>query len=384
VDERAIRRYALASARGQLRRSDLAAALLFDPLNVRYITGTASCVVFMFHSPERFVLVPVESEPVLWEYAPAFGLLGWTGELRVAPGWHPFGSGSLAHEHARAFAEEMVSVLDERGIRGERVGVDRLDAAGHAALLATGIRVADAQLPLEVARSIKCKPEVDALRESARVCDAAIDRLREALEPGVTENGLWGAFMGRGIELGAEYAEARLLASGPRTNPWFQEASARVVEEGDLVAFDTDLVGPRGYLTDVSRTYLCGEERPSDEQRRLYAAAYEFVHEALPFFRPGASFEELGSTLSKRFPKEFHSRRYPFIAHGVGLADEYPAVLFDRHHPGVVEENMVLSIEAYVGAEDGGEGVKLEEQILVTAEGFELFSQAPYEERLVP
>ncbi len=252
------------------------------------------------------------------------------------------------------------------------------------ALVTAGIRVADAQLPLEVARSIKNAAEIDALRESARVCDAAIDRLRETLEPGVTENGLWGAFIGRAIELGAEYAEARLLASGPRTNPWFQEASARVIEPGDVVAFDTDLIGPRGYATNVSRTYLCGDGRPSDEQRRLYAAAYAFVHEALPLFRPGASFEELGSALAKRFPEKFHARRYPFIAHGVGLADEYPAVLFDRHHPGVIEANMVLSIEAYVGAEGGHEGVKLEEQILVTADGFESFSQAPHEERLLP
>jgi Xaa-Pro dipeptidase len=374
--------HAVAAARQQLRHHGLAAALLFDPLNVRYLTGTASCLVYMLHTPERFLLLPVESEPVLWEYAPAFGLLGWRGETRKARSWHAFGAGALSAEYARAFAHEVTAVLAERGIAGERLGLDRLDAVGYQALAEAGVTLADAQLPLELARSVKSPDEIEAHRVSARVCDAGIAALRERLRPGTTENDLWGAFCGAAFSLGAEYAETRLLASGPRTNPWFQEASARVVEEGELVAFDTDLVGPAGYMTDVSRTYLCGGE-PSDEQRRLYSVAYEFLHEALPQMRPGRSFEELGRTLSQKLPEEFQALRYPFIAHGVGLADEYPAVLYEDHHPGVIEANMVVSVEAYIGARGGREGVKLEEQVLVTENGFEVFSSAPYDEQLL-
>jgi hypothetical protein len=92
--------------------------------------------------------------------------------------------------------------------------------------------------------------------------------------------------MGEALSAGAEYSETRLLASGPRTNPWMQEASDRVVEKGDLVALDTDLVGRDGYLTDYSRTYLCGDRAPTDEQRRLYSVAYEFVHSAIAEFVP--------------------------------------------------------------------------------------------------
>jgi Xaa-Pro dipeptidase len=98
-----------------------------------------------------------------------------------------------------------------------------------------------------------------------------------------------------------------------------QEATNRVVEDGDLVAFDTDLIGERGYLTDVSRPYLCGNGRATDEQRRLYQAAYAYVHDSVPEFRPGASFEELGHKRGSRLPEEFHPLRYPFIAHGSGL-----------------------------------------------------------------
>lgn len=89
--------------------------------------------------------------------------------------------------------------------------------------------------------------------------------MRARIEPGVTENELWGGYMGDALAAGAEYAETRLLASGPRTNPWMQEASDRILEVGDLVGMDTDLVGRDGYLTDYSRTHLCGDRTPSDE-----------------------------------------------------------------------------------------------------------------------
>src|SRR5687768_7506676 len=100
----------------------------------------------------------------------------------------------------------------------------------------------------------------------------------EHLTPGKTENQLWAQLAQQTFPHGALYAEARLLCSGPRTNPWMQEATDRVVENGDLVAFDTDLVGPFGYLTDISRTHLCGDRRASGDQHDVYRAAYEFVH----------------------------------------------------------------------------------------------------------
>src|SRR6202044_1900652 len=131
------------------------------------------------------------------------------------------------------------------------------------------------------------------IRRNLRRTDIAIEALRAAIAPGRTELEIWSAFMASSLQQGAEYAECRLLSSGPRTNPWMQEVTRRVVADGDLVAFDTDLVGEDGYLSDVSRTYLCGST-PTDEQRRLYATAYEYVHGNLPDLRAGASFEELG------------------------------------------------------------------------------------------
>ena len=79
---------------------------------------------------------------------------------------------------------------------------------------------------------------------------------------------------------GGEWIETRLLASGGRTNPWFREASTRVIQAGELVAFDTDLVGPFGYCADVSRTYFC-EPPASRPTSRAISTTYAYEQVAV-------------------------------------------------------------------------------------------------------
>ncbi len=385
VDPVRMHRDRLARTRQVLREHQLPAVLLCDPINVRYATVSGPFPVFNLHNTFRWALVLAESEPVVWEYPHTMRLTAqhWDGDLRPARSWTFFGSGSTSEREAAGFAAEVAAELAARGLAGEPLGVDRLETLGHLALGSAGVRLVDAQPALERARAVKTPDELAAIRANAIAADRGIDELRAILRPGVTENELWATLVGTALGSGAEWCETRLLSSGPRTNPWMQEATDRVVLDGDLVAFDTDLVGRHGYLTDVSRTYLCGERPASDEQRRLYAASYDFLQACLPHFRPGASFEELGRRLGPLLPEEFRAQRYPFIAHGTGLVDEYPCVNFTGHHDGELEAGMVMSIESYVGAVGGREGVKLEEQVIVTPAGPELISTAPYDERLL-
>ena len=385
VDEDRLHRDRLARTRQKLREHQLAAALLFDPLNVRYAVTPGPFAVFNMHVTFRWALVPVESDVVLWEYPQSLATTRarWSGDLREARGWTFFGSGRHSHTHAATFAVELAEVLRSRGLAGEPVGVDRLETAGHLALTKAGVRIADAQPALEEARAVKTPDELVAIRANAAATDRSIAHMRELLAPGVTENRLWGTLVGSALQEGAEWCETRLLTSGPRTNPWMQEATDRVVADGDLVAFDTDLVGTRGYLTDVSRTYHCGDRRPTDEQRRLYQASYAFLQECLPELRPGASFDELGRCLGPRLPRRYHELRYPFIAHGTGLVDEYPCIHYDEHHPGELQAGMVISVESYVGVPGGHEGVKLEEQVIIGEHGPETLSRAPFDEQLL-
>jgi Xaa-Pro aminopeptidase len=377
--------HALARMRASLRRHDIAAALLVDPVNIRYASGTSAMPVWTLHSIDRYLLVPAESEPVLWEYAsaPPDLVSPYPGlETRAATSWSVFGYGERAGDRAALFAADVAGVLRDRGIQGERIGIDRVDAYGFLALQAAGVHLVPAQLAVEQARAVKGSEEIELIRRSLCVCDAAVAGLHEALCPGMTENEAWAGLLGRAFALGAEFAECRLLSSGPRTNPWFREAGDRRMERGDLVAFDTDLIGPAGYLADLSRTYLVGSSRPSARQRRLYADAQAFLADIIAELKPGAAFDEVGERLNRRLPAAYHAERYPFIAHGSGLSDEYPVIAFEDHHAGEIEDGMVFSVEAYVGVEGEDEGLKLEEQVLVTAGGVEVLSRAPHDEHL--
>jgi len=208
-----------------------------------------------------------------------------------------------------------------------------------------------------------------------------------ALQPGVSENELWAELHRGNIARGGEWIETRLLSSGPRTNPWFQECSSRVIEAGDLVAFDTDLIGPYGFCADLSRTFLCGNGRPTNEQRDLYRTAAEQIAENTELMQRGTTFRDLVER-SKNPPPDCFPARYGVLYHGVGLADEYPtlphAADWTADTPdGVLQPGMVLCVESYIGRLGGHEGVKIEEQILITETGNEKLSRYPLDARLL-
>jgi Xaa-Pro aminopeptidase len=222
---------------------------------------------------------------------------------------------------------------------------------------------------------------------SLGVAEIAMARMRAALQPGLTENELFAVLNHTNIAMGGEWIDARMLTSGDRTNPWLQESSDRRIRPGELVAFDADMVGPFGYCADVSRTFFCGPGRPTDAQRKLYKLAYEEIQHNVSLVKAGVAFREL-TEKAYRQADEYIPNRYMLLAHGIGLCDEYPSIYYrqdaDKYgFDGVLEENMTICIESYVGAVGGREGVKLEHQVLVTAKGHEILSKFPFEEELL-
>jgi Xaa-Pro aminopeptidase len=244
--------------------------------------------------------------------------------------------------------------------------------------------VHEGQAVTEVARAIKSADEIKAMRCALATCEAAMQVMQEQLRPGVTEQELWAHLHAENVRRGGEWIETRLLASGPRTNPWFQECGSRPIAAGDLVAFDTDLIGPYGYCADISRTWRCGEGRASRAQVDLYHLAREQIACNLELVRPGLGLREL-SAKAFQLPERYRANRYSTIAHGVGLCDEYPAIYYPEDaqasgYDGVLEAGMTICIESYVGEAGGAEGVKLEEQLLVTETGCEVLSRYPFED----
>ena len=277
--------------------------------------------------------------------------------------------------------------MAKHGGGNRRLAVDRCEPMGASALAARGVELFDAQAPLELARLIKSPEEIAAVELSMEVCDAAIARMRETICPGITENQLWAVLHDVNIAHDGEWIECRLLASGERTNPWFQESGNRVMQAGDVVAFDTDMVGPLGYLADISRSWICPGRRPTNGQRRLYALAEEQVLHNMALIKPGLSFREFAERCWP-VPEAFVPNRYMMMVHGVGLVDEYPSIAYARDfaewgYDGVFQENMVVAVESYIGEVGGKEGIKLEEQVLITARGARNLSRTPFSDALV-
>ncbi len=359
--------------RASIAESGCDAGLFYDPTTVRYATGTSNMQVYSLHNPCRYVFVPADGDVVLFEFKGcehlSAGHLG-VAEVRNAVSWYDFISGNRSAEFAGQWANEIVALL---GPGGGDLAVDRLDPIGAEALACRGVRVHEGQRVANRARMIKTSEEIKAIRLAIEACEAGVADMRNVLAPGLTEQQVWAELHRANIASGGEWLETRLLTSGNRTNPWYQECSDRIIESGDLVAFDTDLIGIGGYSVDISRTWLAGDARPTSNQQRLFDAAHEQLVANTELLRPGASFAEI-SHAAHLPPRDIHSVTNAAVAHGIGLCNEYPLILNRDHfasggYDGEVQEGMVLCVEALAAPPGGSESVKLEEQILITARG---------------
>ncbi|MGX7000867.1 M24 family metallopeptidase [Caballeronia sp. KNU42] len=378
--------YRLERTRSMLKAAGIDAAVLFDPLNLRYATNCRNMQVWSSHHMVRYAFVPVTGKVVMFDYGGALHLSSSNeliDEARPAKSWDYFGSGSRAEEHANLWAEEIVDLLTEVCGKDAVLGLDRADLLPLRALDKLGARTVDAKGPLELAKSIKCPEEIEIIRESMRVCTDAIAYMRQQVRPGVSENYLLSLLNQYNIEHGGEYQETRALASGHHTNPWFVEASDKIVNAGEMLVFDSDLVGPHGVFTDQTRSFVIGDRRPNNEQRTNYALAYEQLQHNMSLLRPGVSFHDFIDA-SWKMPEVYVPNRYAEIVHGLGFGVEYPLVYFPPEapayqYPGVFEEGMTVCVESYIGVPGGVDGVKLEQPVLISADGPVSLSDCPFE-----
>ena len=389
-DMPALREYRLARLQEQIIRHDCAGLLLFDPLNIRYATDATNMQLWTTHNPARACFVPPQGNVILWDFHNCEHLsqhLPLIGEVRHGASFFYFETGDRTAAAADEFVAVILDLMARFGGKNKRLAVDRIEHVGYAALRANDVDVLEGQVLTEHARSVKNANELNAMRCAIHACERAVDEMRDAMRPGVSENEMWAALHAGNIKRGGEWIETRILASGPRTNPWFQECGPRIMQEGDMMAFDTDLVGTHGYCCDISRSWIVGDARPTDEQRTLYQIAYEHVMTNISLIKPGMTFAEM-TAKAHRLPEAYRPLRYGVLAHGVGLCDEYPSVRYpedvEAHgYSGSFVPGMTLCVEAYVGAVGGQEGVKLEDQVVVTETGCAPLSQYAYEKALL-
>ena len=332
----------------------------------------------------RFVFVATDGPLVLFEFSHGEFLSLHSDvidEIRPALSSMRFYVGDRSPEITARWADELVELIDGSARSGgRRLAIDALSLDQIRGLESRGVDLVDASTIMDDARAVKSCDEIAALRLAAHSCDLIVGEMRDALTPGMTEIELWTMLHAGNWRRFGEWVETRLMASGNRTNPWYQEASSKVIADGELLAFDTDLVGAYGMCIDMSRTWLCGDGVPTAAQTDVYGRARATIESNFSLFVPGATYREITEQLTYAPVEDFNG--YTVMAHGVGLCDEYPSIFTREQWPvtgfdGVIEAGNVISVEAFVGRRDGGEGVKLEQQLVVTDDGPELLTNSP-------
>ena len=384
IDERSIRAFRADRVRQELHRRQREAVLVVDPVNLRYATGTRNMQVWTMHNIVRYALVFAHGPTVLFDLATGRHLsagLESVSDIRTSIPFDYMLVADNAGTMASRWAMQIRETLREHGCASDILAVDRADTLMVRSLETLGVQVVDGKPVLEHARAVKSAEEIRAFRASLATCEDSVRSLHEFAAPGVKESEAFGHLVGQSLARGGEYPETRLLAAGPRTNPWFQESSERVMQAGELLSFDTDLIGPMGFYNDISRSWVIGERRPTPVQATLLDISSEQIAHNVDLLRPGVSFVEFASK-AYRLPDAYLANRYADLVHGCGLGVEYPFVLYpedadDGMYDGRFEANMIVCVESYVGALDGPDGVKLEQPVLITEDGPQVLCALP-------
>ncbi len=400
VDVARLREQRLAKLKAELERSDLGALLTFDFHNIRYMTAT-HIGTWAMDKMIRFALLPRGGDPVLWDFGSAArhhqNQNPWLDEPHAAAGrGEHYGAragistlrGALSSKVGRAedVAAKVAGVMRDLGLDGAPIGIDIVEPVVLFAIQQAGFPVKDGQPVFLNARRLKTPDEVGLLTEAAAMVDAAYDDLYEFLRPGVRENECVGVVSKKLYDLGSEHVEGVNAISGERCSPHPHVFSDRLIRPGDPAFFDI-LHSHMGYRTCYYRTFAVGSA--SQAQRDAYAICRDYMDQAIAMIKPGVTTADVVSLWPKAQDFGFPDEEAAFAlqyGHGVGLSIWEPPI-FSRmtsfDNPEVLEEGMVFALETYWPAADGWGAARIEEEVVVRADGCEVITKFPAEELLV-
>ncbi len=368
-----------------------AGLLMFDPLNIRYATDSTNMQLWNTHNPFRATLLCADGYMVMWDYKNSPFLSEFNPlvrERRAGASMFYFAKGDEIGAQADIFAAEVQDLLRQHAPGENRLAVDKIMLHGLRSLEALGLEVTDGEEVTEKARSVKGPDEILAMRCASHACEAAMyameDFARANVGDGKTcENDVWAVLHAENVRRGGEWIETRLLASGPRSNPWFQESGPRVCQQNEIISFDTDLVGAYGICTDISRSWWIGDKKPRPDMIYAMQHGIEHIQTNMEMLKPGVMIPELSAN-THVLDDKFQKQKYGCLMHGVGLCDEWPLVAYpdkavDGAYDYPLEPGMTLCVEVLVSEEGADFSIKLEDQVLVTEDGYENLTKYPFD-----
>src|SRR5438067_12110683 len=382
-----LRRERLARTKAHLKESSLGALLCFDMANIRYITAT-HIGTWAMDKLIRFCLLPQDDEPIMWDFGSAARhhklYSPWLGEERSRAGISTLRG--AVEGRAESVAKKIKVELEERGLAGEPLGVDMIELPVLKALQEAGIEVVDGQALMQDVRKIKTEDEITLLNTACAMVDAAYDELYRAMRPGFRENDCVALVNKVLFELGSEHVEGVNAISGERCSPHPHVFTDRMLRPGDPAYFDI-LHAYNGYRTCYYRTFAVGSA--SRALVDAYVRCRDVLDQAIAMVRPGVTTAEVVEVFPRAEEFGFPDEEAAFAlqyGHGVGLSIwEKPVfsrlVSFD--YPETIEAGMVFALETFWPASDGWSAARIEEQLVVTADGCEVITRFPAEELLV-
>jgi Xaa-Pro dipeptidase len=391
VDFARLREYRIGRVREQLELHGLGALLLFETSNIRYSTAT-QIGYWAFNKGERWALITRAGRPRVWDFGSAAKAhrlqLPNLFDAENSIGGNTGLQGAIGPEaglHARA-AGEIAAVLRDEGIAGEPLGVDMAETSVFLALQAEGLSVVDGQQAMMQAREIKNEDEIMLLSQASAMVDGVYQDIFEALKPGVRESDIVGLAHARLFEMGSEFVEAINSIAGERCSPHPHVFSDRMIRPGDQAYFDI-IHAFNGYRTCYYRTFVVG--RATQSQRDAFKQAREWMDDAIDLVRPGNTTDMIAEVWPRAEEFGFVDEMDAFglqFGHGVGVGlHERPIIsrLNSLDDPIEIKEGMYFALETYAPADDGHSAARIEEMMVVTADGPQVTTLFPCEELMV-
>ncbi|MCF3592402.1 Xaa-Pro peptidase family protein [Rhodobacteraceae bacterium LMO-12] len=389
VDHERLRGERLARARAEMEADDLGAMLLFAGANIRYITGSYQGN-WKYNINIRYAVLPRGGEPVLFETAGSDMVnasldLPWMGDrVRPAMTWQ-WSEGAIG-EMSDKMVATVVDVLKEHGVEKEKIGVDTLDMPSMHAMEKAGLKIVSAWPAMSRARVIKTVDEIEQLKMSASIGDAAMWHVKhEWLKPGITERQIEAKVHEFMLSRGCEIIYDIIVASGGNTSPYRRWATDKIVQQGDLIIIDINAVGPGGYFIDFVRTFKCAAKM-SQLEIDLYRETYDSMYAGLANLRPGMTSADVASQFPQYDDDKYGTVTLQQFAHSIGLTlyeGMWMSRAYSMKYPAEIKENMYFAIETFAGHPGLQQTCRLEENVLVTKDGPVVFTKMEHMEEAV-
>jgi Xaa-Pro aminopeptidase len=373
IDFDRMRRERLEKARKAVAESGADALFIFRAEDARYITGHRShlgpvaALSFgnvVLHRDGDYILYTMDGDTTL-------DGMPWLEERRVKPR-----ANVRDHTGTVTWAESVKADFDLGP--GSVIGVDLWNPRIEASMKTVfpDVEFVDGFDILMEAKITKTEDELACIRAAAVLTEVGFQAALDVLKPGVKECEVLAAAWGAMTALGSEWTQcSNIVASGPYTAPYRRSTSDRIIRNGDLVIID---IGGcyNGYWGDFTRTYVCGNMRPTPEQIELHQMCYDALFNACDAMR-------VGNTNYDVFLAGQPCVRSN-LGHGAGLNPWEPPFfsISSKEDQIKLEKGMVANLEPYAGTPGIG-GFRLENNVIVTDGEPEIFTTLPFDERLL-